>query len=56
MKIPVTPSAHLFDDQIVYQMKNIFGGSTDKSEYRIKRAHQDGKRSGRKYCGVTNFK
>ena len=23
LKIPVTPSAHLFEDHIVYQMKNI---------------------------------
>ena len=55
LKITVTPSAHLFEDHILYQMKNIDGGLTDKSEDHIERAHQDGKRSERKYCGVTNF-
>ena len=55
LKIPVTPSAHLFEDHIVYQMENIVGGLADKSEDHIERAHQDGKRSERKYCGVVNF-
>ena len=55
LKIPVTPSAHLFEDHIVYQMKNIVGGLADKSEDHIERGHQDGKGSERKYCGVTNF-
>ena len=55
LKIPVTPSAHLFEDHIVHQMENIIGGLADKSEDHIERAHQDGKRSERKYCGVTNF-
>ena len=35
--------------------KNIVGGLADKSEDHIERAHQDGKCSERKYCGVTNF-
>ena len=55
MEIVVTPSAHLFEDHIVYQMDNIIGGLADKSEDHIERAHQDGKRSERKYCWVTNF-
>ena len=55
LKIPVTPSAHLFEDRIVYQMKNIVGGLADKSEDHTERDHQDGKRSERKYCGVTNL-
>ena len=55
LKIPVTPSAHLFEDNIVYQMKNIVGCLADKSEDHIERAHQDNKRSERKYCGVTIF-
>ena len=55
MKIYVTLSVHLFEDHIVYQMENIVGGLADKSEDHIERAHQDGKRSERKYCGVTNF-
>ena len=54
LKIPEIPSAHLFEVHIVYQMKNIVGGLADKSEDHIERAHQDGKRSLRKYCGVTN--
>ena len=55
LKISVTPSAHLFEVHIAYQMKNIVGGLADKSEDHIERAHQDGKRSERKYCEVTNF-
>ena len=53
--MPVTPSAHLFEDHILYQMKNIEGGLVDKSEDHIEVAHQVGKRNERKYCGVTNF-
>ena len=56
LKLPVTPSAHLFEDHIVFQMENIVGGLADKSEDHIERAHQDGKRSERIYCGLTNFK
>ena len=55
LEMPVTPSAHLFEDHILYQMKNIDCGLADKSEDHIERAHQDGKRSERKYCGVVNF-
>ena len=55
LKIQVTPSAHLFEDHIVYQMENIFGGLVDKSKDHIERAHQDGNCSEIKYCGVTNF-
>ena len=56
MKLPVTPYAHLFEDHIVYQMENNVGGLADKSEDNIERAHQDGKRRERIYCGLTNFK
>ena len=45
LKLSVTPSAHLFEDHIVYQMKNIVGGWADKSEDYIKRTHQEGKLS-----------
>ena len=55
LKIHVTHSAHLFEDYIVYQMENIVGGLADKSEDHIERVHQDGKRSERIYCGLTNF-
>ena len=48
LKIPVTPSAHLFEDHIVYQMENIIGGLADKREDHIEKAHQDCKRSERK--------
>ena len=54
MKIPVTPSIYVFEDHIVYQMKNIDGDLINKSEDHIERAHQDGKRSEKKYCGLTN--
>ena len=56
LKIPVIPSAHLFEDHIVYQMENIVGSLADKSEDHIERIHQDSKRSERIYCEVTNFK
>ena len=48
-------SAHLFEDHIMYQIKNIVGGLADKSEDRIERAHQDSKRSERIYCGLIKF-
>ena len=56
LKLPVTPSAHLFEDHIVYQMENIVSGLVDKREDHIERANQDGKRSERIYYGSTNFK
>ena len=56
LKIPVTSSAHFFEDHIVYQMKNIIGGLADKNEDHIERAHEDDKRSERKYCGVINIR
>ena len=55
LKLPVTPSVHLFKYQIFHQMKNIVGGLADKNEYHIKRNYQDGKRSERIYCGLTIF-
>ena len=55
LKLPVTPSAHLFEDHIVFQMENIVGGLADKSEDHIERTHQDGKRSERIYYGLINF-
>ena len=54
-KIPVTPSVHLFEDHIVYQMKNIDGELANKGEEHITKSYQDGKRSERIYCGLTNF-
>ena len=55
LKLPITPSTHLFEDHIIYQMTNIVGGLADKSEDHIERAHQDGKCSERIYCGLINF-
>ena len=55
LKIPVIPSTHLFEDHIVYQMEKNVGRLADKSEDHIERDHQDGKRSERIYCGLTNF-
>ena len=48
-KLPATPSAHLFEDHIVYQMENIVGVLADKSEDNIERAHQDSKRNEKIY-------
>ena len=56
LKLPVISSARLFEDHIVYQMRNIVEGLADKSEDHTERAHQDGKRSERIYCGLINFK
>ena len=56
LKLPVSPSAHLFEGHIVYQMENVVGGLADKSEDHIERTRQDGKRSERIYCELTNFK
>ena len=35
--------------------KNIVGGLADTSEDHIEKVHQDGKRSERIYCRLTNF-
>ena len=56
LELPVTLSAHLFEDHIVYQMENIVSGLANKSEIHIERSHQDGKRSEKIYCGLINFK
>ena len=53
--LSVTSSAHLFEDHIIFQMKNIVGGFADKSEDHIERGHQGDKRSKRIYYGLTNF-
>ena len=45
LKITITPSDHLFEDHIVYQMKNIVGDLIDENEDHIERSHQDSKRS-----------
>ena len=50
LKIPVTPSAHLFEDHIVYQVKKFDRGLADKSEDHIERAYKI------KYGGLANFK
>ena len=55
LKLPVTPSAHLFEDHIVYQMENIVGGLADKGKDHIEGSQQDGKRSKSIYCGLNNF-
>ena len=56
LKLPTALSSHLFEDHIVHQIKNIVVGLADKSEDHTERAHQDGKRSERIYCGLINFK
>ena len=55
LKLPITPSTHLFESHIVYQIKKIVGGLADKSEDHIERDNQDGKRSERIYCALINF-
>ena len=36
LKIPITPSTHLFEYHIVYQMENIVGGLADKVKIILK--------------------
>ena len=55
LNFPVTPLAHLFEDHIIHQMKNIVGKLADKSEVHIKRGYQDCKRSETIYCSLTIF-
>ena len=38
-KLSVTPSAHLFEDHIIYQMKNIISDIAHKTEGHIERSH-----------------
>ena len=52
LKLPVILSTHLFEDNIVRKKENIVGGLADKSEDHIEKAHQDGKRNKRMYCGL----
>ena len=56
MKLHEIPSAHLFENHIVYQMENVVGGLANKSKDYIEGSHQDGKLSEIIYCGLTNFK
>ena len=51
----MSPSAHLFDDHIVHQMKHIGGGVANKSEDHIERDHQDGKYNERLYLCYNKF-
>ena len=55
LKLPVISSARLFENNIVYQIRNIAGGLADNSEDHIETAHQDSKGSERIYCGLTDF-
>ena len=55
LKLPVIPSAYLFEDHIVYKIENIIDFLAEKSEDYIERIHQDGKHSEKRYCGLTNF-
>ena len=52
LKLPVILPTHLFEDHIVRKKENIVGGLADKSEDHIEKAHQDGKRNKRMYCGL----
>ena len=55
LTLPGTPSAHLFEDYIAYQMKNIVGGLADKNEDCIERYHQNDKCSERIHWGLISF-
>ena len=56
LTLNVTPSAHLFEGHILYQMEYTVGGVADKKDDHFERSHQDSKRSEIMYCELTNFK
>ena len=55
LNLPVTPSTTLFEDRIVYQMKDIAGGLAHKSEDHTERGYQGAKSSERIYCELPKF-
>ena len=54
-KLSVTPSARLFEDHIIYQMKNIISGIAYKTEDHIERAHHDRMKRSRRYSVIADF-
>ena len=55
LKLPVTPSAHLFEDHILNQINSIEVGIADNTEVHIELSRQIGKRLKRRYKGVAYF-
>ena len=55
LKLPVTPSAHLFEDRISNKISTTEAGITNKTEDHIKLSCQIGKRLERKYKSVADF-
>ena len=55
VKITYYIISSFISNNIVYQIRNIAGGLADNSEDHIERSHQDGKRSERINCGLTDF-
>ena len=56
LKLLVIPSAHPFEDDIMFQMINGIGGLVDKTEYCIGQARQDEMRISKTCTGVTGFR
>ena len=55
LKLPVTPSVHLFEDRILNQISATEAGTANKTEDHIKLSCQIGKRLERKYKSVADF-
>ena len=55
LKVLLTTSAHLLEDNILTQMNSIDGGIADKTEDHIERSHQVGKHFEQRYTCVTDF-
>lgn len=56
LKLSVTPSAHLFEHDIIFQTKNIIVGLVNKTEDYIERSHEDVIIMSRRYTGVNNVR
>ena len=55
LKLPISPTANLFEDHILNKMSSVKADIADKTEDHIELSHQIGKCFERRYKGVTDF-
>ena len=55
LKLLLPPSARIFEDDIIFQLKNIIFGLVNKAKDHIERDHQSGMIISKMYAGVTDF-
>ena len=55
LKLPISPTANLFEDHILNKMSSVKADIADKTEDHIELSHQIGKCYERRYKGVTDF-